>query len=159
MKTTTLISVFFLLFNLAAEAQKTSPVEKFEGRGNYNAQLVLDYSYQNLDKIPISADNPQVQTLILDNNKLTKLPNWIHDLSKLKILSVRNNDLHEITSLLGRCTNLEQLYLSGNPNLKDLPDLSACKKLQLIDVVGTGIHDIPAGVHMMDNLYYFKYNK
>ena len=159
MKTITVITILFLLFSFDVEAQKSSSVEKFEGRGNYNSQLVLDFSYQDLDKIPIRADSPQVETLILDNNHLTKLPNWIHDLSKLKILSVRNNDLHEITSLLGRCTNLEQLYLSGNPNLMDLPDLSACKKLQLIDVVGTGIHDIPAGVHMMDNLYYFKYNK
>lgn len=159
MKTIMLIPVLFLLFNFTANAQKGNQVEKFEGRGNYNTQLVLDYSYQNLDKIPISADNPQVQTLILDNNHLTKLPNWIHDLSQLRILSVRNNDLHEITSLLSRCTNLEQLYLSGNPNLMDLPDLSFCKKLQVIDVVGTGIHDIPAGIQMMDNLYYFKYSK
>ena len=153
------MTVLFLLFSGATMAQQGNAVEKFEGRGNYNTQLVLDYSYQDLDKIPISADNPQVETLILDNNHLTELPNWIHDLSKLKILSVRNNNLQEITSLLSRCTNLEQLYLSGNPALAGLPDLSSCKKLQLIDVVGTAIHDLPAGIQMMDNLYYFKYNK
>lgn len=155
MKIITLISFIILSVCIHAKAQQ---VEVFEGRGQTSStQLIMDYSYQNLEKVPVGGNNADIQVLILDNNKLTELPNWISNLTNLKILSVRNNNLREVSSLLSHCTQLEQVYFSGNPNLDHLPNLSSCRNLMLVDVVGTKITDIPVHIRTMDHLYYFKY--
>ena len=159
MKTKNILVLFFLLVAIAVQAQETKTVQSFEGRGQTNGQRIMDVSYQNLQEIPVRANNPAIEVLILDNNNLQQLPNWISSLTNLKILSVRNNKLKEINSLLSHCTKLEQLYLSGNAALTDLPNLSSCRNLMVVDVVGTQIREIPVSIRTMDNLYYFKYSK
>ncbi len=105
------------------------------------------------------AINPEIEVLILDNNKLKKLPAWIGQLENLRVLSLRNNNFKELDFRINNCENLEQLYLNGNQELSDISALSTTSKLKLIDVTGTKINDLPAGVQMMDSLYYFKYTK
>lgn len=152
-----------LLFSFCEylEAQeKSKGVKIFEGRGIVNCpQTILDLSYKNLEDLPIGANNLSIEILIIDNNNLRDIPNWIYNLKNLRVLSVRNNNLKELNSFISRCENLEELYLSGNYELVDLPDLSKCEKLKIIDVVGTKIKDIPIDVRMMDHLFYFKYSK
>ena len=153
-----LITIILLLISSSLKGQDHSSVQIFEGRGIHNnAQLILDLSYQNLKSVPIQANNPQIEILILDNNNIEELPIWISNLKNLKLLSVRNNNLTRISSFLSSCENLEQLYLSGNKNLSDLPNMANCKKLKLVDVVDTQINEIPISIRMMDNLFYFKY--
>jgi hypothetical protein len=72
-------------------------------------------------------------------------------------MSVRLNSLLEVNSALSHCDNLEQLYLSGNKNLSDLPNMSFCEKLEIIDVVDTKIDEVPGWIQMLDSLFYFKY--
>ncbi len=132
--------------------------ETFEGRGAlFGPQKIMDLSNQNLKKLPISALNKEVETLILDNNQITELPRWIGDLKNLKILSIRNNNLLEVQFSLADCKQLEQVYLSGNKNLVDASTLSSCPKMSLVDVTDTQIHEVPGWVRMMDHLLYFKY--
>jgi hypothetical protein len=120
---------------------------------------VLDLSYQNLREVPIEASNREIEVLILDNNNIEKLPNGIGNLKNLKVLSVRNNNLIKLNSSISFCENLEQLYLSGNKNLRDLPNLSYCEKIKIIDVVDTGINEVPGWVESMDSIFYFKFTK
>ncbi|TDN95792.1 leucine-rich repeat domain-containing protein [Sunxiuqinia elliptica] len=159
MKILSILCIGLLFLVHGAIGQENSPIKRFEGRGQMNSgQRILDLSYQNLNKVPISANDATIEILILDNNKLTQLPNWIGQLSNLRVLSVRNNNLQDISSALGQCTKLEQLYLSGNSSLFQLPNLSSCRNIMLIDVVNTKIQDIPVSIRTMDQLYYFKYS-
>lgn len=159
MKRIRLLPIALLLMSLSVFSQESNPVELFEGRGiSSTPHRIMDLSYQNLQEVPISANLPGIEVLILDNNQLSELPNWINNLSNLRILSVRNNKLQEVSSLLSHCTKLEQLHLNGNAALTDLPNLSSCRNLMLVDVVGTRIREIPTHIRAMDNLYYFKYN-
>ncbi len=151
--------IAFLLINFFASGQGNSSVEIFQGRGVFKSRKILDLSYSNLQSVPIEASNPEIETLILDNNQIGELPSWIGNMKNLKVLSVRNNNLTEVNNALSGCENLEQIYLSGNRNLFVLPSLSGNNKLELIDVADTRITDVPGWVRTMDSLYYFKFSK
>lgn len=160
MKRLHFITFGFLLICFISHGQEVNSVEIYNGRGELNdSKKILDLSYQDLEEFPVSAINPEIETLILDNNSLNKLPTWIGQLKKLKILSLRNNNFQELDFGINSCENLEQLYLSGNKNLSDISSISSTSKLKIIDVVDTKINELPAWVHMMDNLFYFKYTK
>jgi Leucine-rich repeat (LRR) protein len=160
MTRTKFITILFLMICISVQGQETNSVAKFEGRGLVNDyQTILDLSYQDLEEVPVQANNPAIEILILDNNNIQALPNWISSLVNLKVLSVRNNNLTEVNSAISFCENLEQIYLSGNANLTDLTGLSNCRKLKIIDVIDTGINEVPGEMNMMDNLSYFKFTK
>jgi Leucine-rich repeat (LRR) protein len=154
------ILIGFLLFCSITSGQDSKSVVVYESRrAPFLHQKVLDLSYQNLREVPIRARDWDIEVLILDNNKIEKLPNWIANLKELKTLSIRNNNLLELNSVLSFCENLEQLYLSGNKNLTDLPSLTSNGRLKLIDVIDTGISEVPGWVELSDSLIYFKYTK
>ncbi len=154
------VLVILFLSNSLLNAQETGKVIVYQGRQvPFKEQKVIDLSYQNLSEVPVLVSNSEVEILILDNNNLTRLPNWIGNLRNLRILSVRNNNLIELNSKIGFCENLEQLYLTGNKRLSDIPSLSFFEKLEIIDVVDTQIHEVPGWVDQLDSLYYFKYSK
>lgn len=151
------VAILFICSSLWG--QQNDSIIIFHGRkAPYMQQKVLDLSYRNLKDLPADISNPEIEVLILDNNKIEKLPNRIGNLKNLRILSLRNNNLIELNTALSFCSGLEQLYLSGNINLQSLPNLSNCEKLEIIDVTNTGINEVPAWVEMMDSLYYFKYS-
>ena len=157
-----IISVISLsiFITFPALGQETGNVVVYQGRkAPFKEQKVLDLSYQNLTEVPNSASNLEIEILILDNNNIQKLPNWIANLKNLKVLSVRNNNLTEFNSVISFCDNLQQLFLSGNKYLADLPNLASCENLELIDVTNTGITDLPGWVTLMDSLFYFKYTE
>uniref|UniRef100_UPI0032170192 leucine-rich repeat domain-containing protein n=1 Tax=uncultured Draconibacterium sp. TaxID=1573823 RepID=UPI0032170192 len=160
MKKSHLITIGFILICIVSHGQEINSIKIFSGRGELNhSQKILDLSYQNLEKIPVIALDPEIETLILDNNKLTKLPSWIGQLKNLKVLSLRNNKFKELDFGINNCENLEQLYLSGNKELADISSISTTSNLKIIDVIDTKINELPAWVQMMDNLFYFKYTK
>ncbi len=156
-KLSAVLLVILSISFFAAGAEKDS-VNVFEGRGIFKSRKILDLSYTNLKTLPAQASNPEIEILILDNNQLKELPSWIGNLTNLRILSVRNNNLLDLNSAIIFCENLEQLHLSGNKNLSEIPSLSRNKKLEIIDVVDTGIDQLPVWAQMMDSLYYFKFS-
>ncbi len=109
----------------------------------------------NLSELPLI--DLQVETLILDNNNLTEIPNWFVTLKNLKSVSIRNNNLIDV-SVLMYCENLEQIYLSNNKNLDDIPNFSTCKKLKILDVVNTKINELPTSIRGSESIAYFKYS-
>jgi len=156
----TLFGLMMICFVGIAQGQNVKTVEVYTGRGDMrNPQKIMDLSYQNLDKVPVVALNSEIETLILDNNNITKLPQWLGQLKNLKVLSIRNNKLSELDYVVTNCDKLEQIYLSGNRNLSDISVISSLRNIELIDVVGTKINQLPPGIQMMDNLFYFKYTK
>ena len=120
----------------------------------------MDFSYQNLSEVPYEANNPEIEVLILDNNKIEKLPNWISNLKKLRVaLHKKQQPVKTKYCNFLFVENLEQLYLSGNKSLNDLPSLPTCEKIEIIDVIDTGINEVPGWIEMMNSLFYFKYTE
>jgi Leucine-rich repeat (LRR) protein len=158
MKRIQCLMIGLLLISLFSHGSESDSVVVFHGRGQLmESQKILDLSNQNLKKVPIGALNPEIETLILDNNHIKDLPLWIGDLKNLKILSIRNNSLEKLDYAITSCENLEQLYLTGNKNLSDISNINTSQKLEIIDVVGTKINEMPAWIQMMNHLLYFKF--
>lgn len=151
-----LILIALAFVPLAVFSQKDSVVV-YEGSGAFENRI-LDLSNRNLKEIPARAVNNDIEVLILDNNNISELPDWLMNLPKLRSLSARNNNLQNVDILM-YCENLEELYLSGNKRLNDLPNLARCKKLRVVDVINTGIHDLPVRIRGMENIGYFKYSQ
>lgn len=155
-----LFTCVIISFCCSLNGQDTNKVVIYQAsKSYYRPQVILDLSYRNLKALPPEASNSEIEILILDNNQFEKLPNRIANLKKLRILSVRNNNLTDLNSVLSFCPNLEQIYLSGNKNFTTLPNLSSCKRLRIIDVIDTKIEEAPFWIDMMDNMFYFKFSK
>lgn len=151
-------TLFFVLALLPSHvfSQSQDTVVVYQGNGSFESKII-DLSNKNLKEFPSRASNFQVEVLILDNNNITEIPDWIANLKNLRTLSIRNNNLKEVDILM-YCDNLQELYLSGNKNLSDLPNLSRCKKLKVIDVVDTKINELPVRIRGMETIGYFKYS-
>ena len=147
--------ILILLFSpLVAFSQLKDSVIVYHGNGSFEEDII-DLSNNNLLKLPVI--DLDVEVLILDNNNLTEIPDWFVNLKKLRSLSVRNNKLVDV-SVLNFCENLEEIYLSDNHNLNDLPSFSFCEKLKLVDVTNTKINKLPISIRGMDSIAYFKYS-
>jgi Leucine-rich repeat (LRR) protein len=72
----------------------------------------------------------QLQTLLLDNNSLTSLPESLGSLTLLKRLSVTHNALVELPASVCRLSSLQLLDVSSN-KLQSLPlELGSCSALE-----------------------------
>lgn len=151
-----ILTFYFLFFPLIAFSQAKDSVIIYEGTGAFENRII-DMSHKRISDVPARVVNFETEVLILDNNDITELPDWLTTLPKLRTLSVRNNNLKEVDVLM-YCDKLEELYLSGNKNLNNLPNLSRCKNLRIIDVTNTQIHDLPLSIRGMENFGYFKYS-
>jgi len=143
------------LFPSIVFSQPKDSIVVYHGNGSFESRII-DLSNKNLSEVPSKAINFDVEVLILDNNNIKELPNWMMNLKNLRCLSVRNNNLQNVDKLM-YCENLEELYLSGNKRLFDLPSLARCTKLRIVDVVDTRINDLPISIRGMDKIGYFKY--
>ena len=65
--------------------------------------------------------SPQIRWLILTNNRLTRLPESIGQLSRLQKLMLAGNQLESLPDELAQCKNLELMRIAAN-RLRSLPD-------------------------------------
>ncbi|KAL6880599.1 hypothetical protein ACP4OV_012164 [Aristida adscensionis] len=82
-----------------------------------------------------------LQTLIADDNLLSgELPGWLGRLPSLAVLSLRNNSLQgALPPSVAAMASLRSLTLAANNLSSDLPDLSALKNLQVIDLANNSL--------------------
>ncbi len=148
------ITFIFMLIPLIGFSQIKDSVIVYQGNGAFDRKII-DLSHNNLTELPVI--DSDVEILILDNNNLTELPNWFVNLKNLRSLSIRDNNLLDV-SVLSFLESLEEIYLSNNTNLKDLPSFSFCEKIKIIDVVNTKINELPTSIRGMKSIAYFKYS-
>jgi hypothetical protein len=85
-----------------------------------------------------------IRTLILNDNKLTELPQSIDSLVNLEVLEVGYNFLTDLTPGIGNCIMLKRLVLKGN-KLKALPnEIGQLKSLEYFDCFANFITEYPA---------------
>lgn len=99
----------------------------------------LDFSGQGLLNISPKLFNYDfLESLYLNNNKLTTIPPQIRKLRGLRVLDLSRNRISDIPPDLGLCYNLRYLYLFDN-NIKSLPN----EFRNLIELVFLGIEGNP----------------
>ena len=99
----------------------------------------LDLSGQGLVQLsPNLFHYDFLESLYLNNNKLTSVPPAISKLRSLRVLDLSNNKISELPSELGLCFNIRFLYLFDN-NIKTLPNSFG----NLIELLFLGIEGNP----------------
>lgn len=91
----------------------------------------LDLSGQGLLNVsPKLFQYEFLESLYLNNNKLTTIPSVVLKLKGLRVLDLSHNRINEIPPELGLCYNLRYLYLFDN-NIKTLP-YEFCNLIELL---------------------------
>lgn len=84
-----------------------------------------------------------LNTLSLENNNLTTLPDSIGYLSSLQIFTITNNKLSHIPPSIGRISNLKEFFINQN-NLAEIPpELGFLKKLEILNVSNNPLVALP----------------
>ena len=82
----------------------------------------LDFIFKGLSYLPIAIKQlSALKVLILRYNQIHNLPEWLGNLTALEILNININNLIELPLSIGRLTNLKELLLWKN-ELRTLPD-------------------------------------
>jgi Leucine-rich repeat (LRR) protein len=114
-------------------------LEKIYWRLKYKTKncriMELDFIFKGLTKLPASIKNlTSLKVLILRYNQLTTLPEWIGSLKSLERLNLNINNLTSLPESIGNLKSLKELLLWKN-ELKYLPEsigeLSNLEKLNL----------------------------
>jgi len=110
----------------------------------------LSMLHLNLLEVPNSflLAFPNLQTLDLGGNLLTRLPQPLLQIPQLRHLSLTHNRIRlnmEQTATLASCTSLESLDLSHNPLGRPFP-LAGLTELRWLNLRDTHITQFPAGV-------------
>jgi Leucine-rich repeat (LRR) protein len=82
----------------------------------------------------------RIEVLNVPDTNLGRIPD-LRSLSSLQSVVLLNNQLVDISSIAG--LRIRQLNLSYNQRLRDVRAISKCTELEEIDLVGTGIDELP----------------
>lgn len=90
-------------------------------KDNCNLVLGVILNSNKIDKMPqVIFQLINLQELWLNQNLITNIPDSIGNLTNLKLLSLHNNLISEIPDSIGNLTKLEKLYLGFN-KIKHIP--------------------------------------
>jgi len=107
-----------------------------------------------LDRLPTSIGQlPQLRKLSLDYNRLETLPDEIGDLRELRSLAVDYNPLTALPDTLGQLTHLKDLYceMTRITRVPDsIGDLQALEELDLSN--NPSLHELPEAITRLHNL-------
>eukprot|EP00002_Diphylleia_rotans_P018803 TRINITY_DN363_c0_g1_i2.p1 TRINITY_DN363_c0_g1~~TRINITY_DN363_c0_g1_i2.p1 ORF type:complete len:511 (+),score=102.42 TRINITY_DN363_c0_g1_i2:401-1933(+) len=103
-----------------------------------------------LSRVPDSVSNlSRLRSLNLGDNKLQELPSWIEALTNLQQLSLRNNQFSNLPECISRLVSLTSLHIYNN-KITQLPSwivtLTNLKALYLMMGDGAGITHVPHGI-------------
>ena len=121
-----------------------------------NVRLNVDASNvgKELDfKILVKYKN-SINELVLNDNKLSSLPDSIKEFKKLTTLSLNNNKLQCLPKSIVELKSLEKLLLSDN-QLKEIPtNIDELTKLQVLGLGNNQLEKLPTSIGNLKNLMY-----
>ncbi|MEP1032705.1 leucine-rich repeat domain-containing protein [Ekhidna sp.] len=118
-------------------------IEEYRQSQNLNELVEIDISGARLVEIPdwiFEAKNLEI--LVLDNNRISVLPDRLNELSKLRRIYWRHNDLGNANVRISRLDSIEKIDLTGNDLLK-LPKVHRLKGLEELVLEDNSFKKIP----------------
>jgi Leucine-rich repeat (LRR) protein len=93
-----------------------------------------------------------LRTLLLDGNKLTKVPAAVLSMTNLTYLSLANNQLTKVVENIDSLSSLVNLDLSGN-SLTTLPThIGMLSNIQYLNISGNKFRDVPKEIFLLPDL-------
>ncbi len=129
--------------NLAA-----TRIDKIDILASFKNLIFVDLSTNSIEDISPIASLNQIESLLLDNNKISVIPKL--NLPKLFQLWLYSNEIDDITNLQN-LLNLIYLNISNN-KIKSIDSLKKLRKLESIDLGKNAISDL-SPLNSFKNLY------
>ena len=113
----------------------------------------LDFIFKGLSHLPIAIKElTALKELILRYNQINYLPEWLGNLTALEILNININSLIELPLSIGKLTNLKELLLWKN-ELRTLPDsIGFLKNLKKLNLRLNQLENLPSSFGNLTNL-------
>jgi hypothetical protein len=89
---------------------------------------------------------PQLQTLWLDDNKITSIPPAIGSCSQLRVLWLEYNEIMSIPLEISSCSQLRELSLNDNLISSIPPAIGSCPELRELSLNHNQISSIPSEI-------------
>ncbi|KAI8532038.1 hypothetical protein RHMOL_Rhmol11G0182100 [Rhododendron molle] len=125
-------------------------VESWSGKNR------ISFGDNKLEQLPASPDCSILSTLFLQKNSSLKIiPHYFFkNMIKLRVLDVSHTGIEELPSSLSTSIGLKVLYLNNCKNLVELPApiVEALKLLEALDIVGSGVNNIPSHIEKLTRL-------
>lgn len=119
-------------------------VKQISLEGNFIKELPKD----DIDKSKCE----KLESIYLDNNNISEIPEEFLQLSQIKDLSISNNRLSKIPSSIDKLSNLETLRVSYN-DIQELPqDITKIKTLKRISVYECKLEKLPKDISKLTSL-------
>lgn len=148
-------------FNEPESAIKTVPAENRVYLNDKNLTSVpsvnVKADYLNLDRNKLTDVEPvavliNLKWLRLNDNNISKLPD-LSNLKSLRRIYLRNNRFSEVPETLKDLPALTDIDMSGNVQLKDIPDwLAAKKNLKNLSFSRTKVKKLPENLEAWKSL-------
>jgi Leucine-rich repeat (LRR) protein len=120
-------------------------IERYASNSSIDTIKVLDLSYGLLDKLPdFVFEATSVEKLILNGNKISKLPWKLRKLERLTTVEW-NNNIVEKRMKVSWLPTLEKLSMVGNEQEK-MPAVSRLKNLKYLDFSSNDLEAFPVAV-------------
>jgi len=92
-----------------------------------------------------------ITNLNLENNRISTIPEWVQELTDLKVLYLSGNSIEDIAPLT-TLTNLEVLHLNGN-RISRIPDTIAnWPRLKRLFINGNRLDSLPGSLGLLKQL-------
>ncbi len=149
-------SLFALSFSAKAQTESSVYFSMEKALQNPENVRTLDLSFQAISDLPdVFQEFPNLETLILRNNKIQSLPNSVYSLKKLNHLDLSGNiSLDQKALFIGidSLNTLEDLNLS-HCNIRYLDySVSGCLELKSLSLKGNYLFYLPYSLGMLENL-------
>jgi Leucine-rich repeat (LRR) protein len=117
-----------------------------------NDITALDLRNQGLQTLPDSLSRYHLEVLLLSQNQLTELPDFVYQYKNLKTLDLNSNQIDTIFNKIGQLTNLTTLDLHGN-SLSSLPaEIGQLTNLTELTLGFNYLSSLPAEIGQLTNL-------
>lgn len=144
-----------MLYTLSFDAQPLGDMPVLIGNFSHVGTLEMDRVGASAGLNAFLHNFPQLRTLSLAGNELSRLPQAIATMPTLSHLDLSDNRIHltpDSIPMLNGLSHLQTLNLSFNPTLGRTPTVTALKQLRHLALRGTKIVDWPVGVNDLSNL-------
>ena len=144
-----------MLYKLSLDAQPLGDIPVLVGNFSHIGALEMDRVGASAGLNAFLRNFPNLRTLSLTGNELSRIPQAIAAMPKLEHLDLSDNRIHltsESIPLLNGLEHLQTLNLSFNPALGQTPTVTALKQLRHLALRGTKIVDWPVGVNDLSAL-------